>query len=157
MKTPFIFFILVAMTAISCNSSDQSSSENSQQNNSEMSEEDAIVGTHWKLIKLEGQDVKVAKNQEKEIYFTLEADGNQVQGFAGCNTLNGTYALEDGQRIRFSQMSVTLRACPDVAVDESQYLQVFELADNYTINDGELALNVGRRAPLAVFKAVSGN
>jgi heat shock protein HslJ len=57
-------------------------------------------------------------------------------------------------RIGFSQMASTMKACPDVNVDESAFLKVFELTDNYTINDDTLRLNVGRRAPLAVFEAV---
>lgn len=157
MKAPIILFILITMAAISCNNPDNSKSGENQQSNSEMTGSDQIIGKHWKLVKLEGQEVKMAENQEKEIFFTLVADGNQVQGFAGCNTLNGIYSLEKGQRIRFSQMAVTLRACPDVAVDESEYLHVFELADNYTINGDELALNVGKRAPLALFKAEPSN
>ena len=44
--------------------------------------------------------------------------------------------------------------CPDVAVNESEFMEVFELADNYTIYNDTLSLNVGRRAPLAVFEAV---
>lgn len=49
-------------------------------------------------------------------------------------------------------MLSTLRACPGVEVDESEFLQVFELADNYALNGDTLMLNVGRRAPLAVLK-----
>jgi heat shock protein HslJ len=66
-------------------------------------------------------------------------------------------ALEEGNRIRFKNMAVTMRACPDVDVNESEFLEVFELADNYTINGTILSLNVGRRAPLAVFESVLMN
>jgi heat shock protein HslJ len=96
----------------------------------------------------------MADNQEKEAYFMLKTQDNRVTGFAGCNTFNGTYTLEDGNRIKFDQMLSTLMACPDVDVDESAFLKVFELADNYTIDGDTLMLNVGRRAPLAVFEAV---
>ena len=68
--------------------------------------------------------------------------------------MNGEYTLEEGNRIRFSNMAVTMKACPDVGVNEKEFLKVFELADNYTIQDDTLSLNVGRRAPLAVFEAV---
>lgn len=150
MKTTFLL-IMLFLSAISCQSGDRTSSDKNQQNTTESE----IVGTHWKLIQLEGQDVKMADNQKKEIYFVLKSEGKKVEGFAGCNSINGTYTLEEGQRIHFSQMAVTLRACPDVAINENDYLQVFELADNYTIHNGELTLNVGKRAPLAVFKAAA--
>lgn len=118
---------------------------------------DPIVEKYWKLKTLEGQDVEMADNQEKEIYFTLKSEDNRVTGFAGCNTISGNYTLEEGNRIRFSNMLTTLKACPDVDVNESEFLQIFELTDNYTIVDDVLSLNVGRRAPLAVFEAVYFN
>lgn len=113
-----------------------------------------IVEKYWKLKTLEGKAVKMADNQEREIFFTLKSQDNRVTGFAGCNSISGEYALEEGNRIRFSKMATTLMMCPDVDFNESEFLKVFELADNYTINGDVLSLNVGRRAPLAVFEAV---
>ncbi|AFL79623.1 heat shock protein [Aequorivita sublithincola DSM 14238] len=115
---------------------------------------ETITEKYWKLKTLEGQNVVMSKNQAKEIYFMLKTDDNRVTGFAGCNTMMGSYTLEEGNRIRFSQMATTLMACPDVNVNEAEFLKIFELADNYTINGDTLSLNVGRRAPLAVFEAV---
>ncbi len=116
--------------------------------------ENQIVEKYWKLKTLEGQDIQMAENQEREVFFTLKTDENRVTGFAGCNSMTGEYTLEDGNRIRFSNMGVTMMACPDVDFNESEFLEVFNLADNYTINGDTLFLNVGRRAPLAVFEAV---
>ncbi|MDN6290053.1 MAG: META domain-containing protein [Tetragenococcus koreensis] len=116
--------------------------------------EDKIVEKHWKLVKLEGQDVEMADNQEREIYFRLKTADNSLLGFAGCNTLNGQYKLKKGNQIQFLNIGVTMKLCPDVDVDESAFLKVFELADNYNIRGDQLMLNVGRRAPLAVFEAV---
>ena len=113
-----------------------------------------ITEKYWKLKTLEGQEVKMAENQKKEVYFMLKTDENKVVGFAGCNTISGSYKMEDGNRIRFSQIATTLMACPNVDFNEGEFLKVFELADNYTINGDILSLNVGKRAPLAVFEAV---
>lgn len=114
-----------------------------------------ITEKYWKLKTLEGKDVKMAKNQEKEQYFMLKNDSNRVKGFSGCNTFSGEFTLEkEKKRIHFSKMASTMRACPDVDVDESAFLKVFSQADNYRINGDTLELNVGRRAPLAVFEAV---
>lgn len=112
-----------------------------------------ITEKYWKLKTLDGKPITIADNQEKEAYFMLKTGGN-VKGFAGCNMFNGSYILEKGNRIRFKQMLSTMRSCPDIDVDESEFLKIFELADNYTINGDVLMLNVGRRAPLAVFEAV---
>ena len=116
-----------------------------------------IVEKYWKLKKLDGKDIKMVKNQEKEIYFMLKTDDNRVTGFAGCNTILGSYKLEEGNRIRFSNMGSTMMACPDVDFNEADFLKIFQIADNYTIDGDTLTLNVGRRAPLAVFEAVYFN
>ncbi|SHI37416.1 Heat shock protein HslJ [Arenibacter nanhaiticus] len=113
-----------------------------------------ITEKYWKLKTLEGKDVVMAENQEKEIFFRLNGAENRVAGFAGCNSFGGTFTLEEGNRIRFSNVMTTMMACPDVDFNESEFLQIFELADNYTIHGDTLMLNVGRRAPLAVFEAV---
>jgi len=112
-----------------------------------------IIEKYWKLKTFNGKPVKMAKKQAREAYFMLKTGGN-VKGFGGCNTFGGAYTLEEGNRIRFTQIHSTLLACPNVEVNESDFLKVFELADNYTIKSDILKLNVGRRAPLAVFEAV---
>ncbi len=113
-----------------------------------------IVNKYWKLTELDGKKVIMSKNQEREQYFILKSD-NTITGFAGCNTFNGTYELEEGMRIRFDEnMAMTMKACPDVDFNESELMQVFLQADNYSIHDDQLSLNIGRRAPLAKFEAV---
>lgn len=138
------------MTFVGCTTNKKAPNKKEQNN----SEESMIIEKYWKLKTLEGQEVQMADNQEREIFFTLKTVGNRVTGFSGCNVLSGEYELEEGNRIRFTHMATTLRACPDVKVNESELLNVFNIADNYTINGDVLSLNVGRRAPLAVFEAV---
>ena len=145
MKTKTAFFALIAMVIMGCNSTKNVTTE---------TKDNSITEKYFKLITLEGKTVTMAENQQREIFFTLRTEGNKVTGFAGCNSFSGEYTLEDGNRIRFKNMAVTMMACPDVAVNEAELLEMFELADNYTIVNDVLSLNVGRRAPLAVFEAV---
>ena len=145
MKTKLTLFALITFALIGCNSAKVEKTEKSS---------NEITEKYWKLKTLDGKDITMQDNQEREIFITLKAEGNKIVGFAGCNSLSGEYTLEEGNRIRFSNIAVTMRACPDVKVNESEFLEVFELADNYTINNDVLSLNVGRRAPLAVFEAV---
>lgn len=113
-----------------------------------------VVNKYWKLVELDGKKVQMAANQEREQYFILRNDGS-FNGFGGCNLFGGTYQLLSGNRIKFEQnMAATLRACPDVSVNETEMFQVFLQANNYTLSNGKLYLNVGNRMPLAVFEAV---
>lgn len=150
--------LLVACTVLGCHSGrmkTQPSNATNQTNQTVSTMNDnSITGKYWKMVRLEGREVTMAKNQEREIYFTLKTVDSLVTGFSGCNQFSGKYQLETGNRIRFLGLATTMKACPDVAVNESEVLEVFNLANNYTINGDTLQLNVGRRAPLAMFKAV---
>lgn len=119
-----------------------------------VSQDNSITEKYWKLISLEGRTVVMKDNQEREIFFTLKTKDNRITGFTGCNDISGEYTLEASNRIQFKNVVTTMRYCTDLAVNESKVLKVFTLADNYTIKDDVLSLNVGRRAPLAVFEAV---
>lgn len=110
-----------------------------------------IVNTTWTLVQLEGKPITKGSNQEQTAHFKLQPDG-RVSGHTGCNGLGGEYKLEAGNRIRFSNMLGTLMYCDNVPW-EADYKEVFTLADNYTLSHDTLRLNIGRRAPLAVFVA----
>lgn len=158
MKPSLIITTIAAFILLGCSSSRKANKETTDKNQTSdtlgRADNDSIVNKYWKLITLEGKEITMAKNQEREAYFILKPGEKRVTGFSGCNTFSGTFTLEAGWRIRFSQMASTLKACPDVDVNESEFLKVFELADNYTLRNDTLSLNVGRRAPLAVFVAV---
>ena len=158
MNVKSIALALATLFVMSCHSGRMKSKKDSVARQAEQTEismdKTGITEKYWKLIRLEGREVTIAKNQEREIYFTLKTADSLVTGFAGCNQFNGKYTLEKGNRIRFSPLATTMKACPDVAVNEPAILDVFNLADNYTVNGDTLQLNIGRRAPLATFKAV---
>ncbi|SFG87282.1 META domain-containing protein [Pontibacter chinhatensis] len=116
-------------------------------------QENTITEKRWKLVELGGQPITMAENQQTEAHFVLHTAGNKVSGNGGCNVINGTYTLSEGNRIRFSKMATTMMYCPGVE-REGEFLEVFELTDNYTLHGDTLTLNLGRRAPLAVFHAV---
>ena len=114
---------------------------------------DGIRNKYWKLATLQGQPVTMVPGQEREAYFML-LDGSRVAGFGGCNLLDGSYELNENQlRLRFVNVLTTMRACPGLD-QERGFLDVLNQANNYTLRGDTLMLNVGRRAPLAVFHAV---
>lgn len=154
MRILIIIIATTLLTLTSCSSGNKNNESELENADKETIVDERIVEKYWKLKILDGQKVEMAENQEREMYFMLKANDNHVSGFSGCNTFSGSYTLDKVTRIRFSRLASTMRACPDVNADESKFLEVFELADNYTIEGDTLRLNVGRRSPLAVFEAV---
>ena len=146
MKLKFVALSIFSILLLSCGVKKNTAAE--------ANNDQTVTEKYWKLITLDGQSVVMADNQELETYFILKAIDNTVVGFAGCNNIMGSYTIEKGNRIRFQNMGSTLKMCPDVEVNESDFLEVFELTDNYTIHNDTMELNVGRRAPLARFIAV---
>ena len=104
----------------------------------------------WVLTELMGKPFEITEGRrEGYIMFTME-----TAGYAGRNTCNnffGQYVLMEGNRIRFGRAGSTLMACPDQET-EKLFMEVLEVADNYTVADNVLSLNKARMAPLARFK-----
>jgi heat shock protein HslJ len=114
-----------------------------------------VVEKFWRLIELNGNEIPEIEDKEREPHFTLSVENSSVFGHGGCNTFRGTYILQPGNRISFSHMAATMMFCFDNMEMETQLMQVFEMADNYAINeDGILSLNRARMAPLARFVMV---
>ncbi len=113
-----------------------------------------IVEKYWKLKTLNGKKVKREKDREQEIHFTLNPRDNTVTGFAGCNTISGSFKLEGDNEVFFSQMIATMKACPDMDFNEWEFIKVFELADTYQIKGKKLELFGKANVPLAVFEVM---
>jgi copper homeostasis protein (lipoprotein) len=113
-----------------------------------------LKGTRWVLDEIMGQPVVQRGEGERAPWFILSADENRIHGFGGCNTFNGSYALQEGGRITFPQIGATKMACLNLDVDyESMVFGVFEQADNYSQRGDMLLLNRAEMAPLAVWRA----
>ena len=150
MKIKTTAFALIALTIMSCNTGKNATETTG--NTMEANDAQSIENTKWVITTLQGQNIADPENNGRVIHFTLNSENNRVNGYSGCNTFMGTYKIEAGNRISFSQMGMTRMACPDSEINEAQILSVFETADNFTISDGKLALNKARMAPLAMFK-----
>lgn len=112
-----------------------------------------VVEKYWKLVELNGKEIKASENESREPHFILKLENSRVTGNGGCNSFFGSYTIQAGNRISFSQMGSTMMACLNMET-ESQFLRALEMADNYTINGDTLSLNRARMAPLARFVAV---
>ncbi|WP_232333172.1 copper resistance protein NlpE N-terminal domain-containing protein [Mariniflexile maritimum] len=112
-----------------------------------ITKEIAFTGTKWKLVTLFGKEVVDTK---AFIMFTEE--NNKVYGNNSCNSFNGAFEIKNGSQLKLSKMATTMMACPDMAT-EKQFMEVLNIADNFSLNGNTMTLNKARMAPLAVFKA----
>jgi uncharacterized lipoprotein NlpE involved in copper resistance/heat shock protein HslJ len=88
----------------------------------------ALAKTNWKLIQLNGKKVK--QNGNKNYFIRLNSKDGKFNGFAGCNNFSGNYAMPSSFAISFSNISSTMKACPNMEL-ESQLMKVLEIVDNY--------------------------
>ncbi|HLS29693.1 MAG TPA: META domain-containing protein [Flavobacteriaceae bacterium] len=113
-----------------------------------------ITEKYWKLKTLNGKEVKMEEDQEREVYFILKTDKNELTGFGGCNDLMGVYELKPNNRIEFSSRAGTLKSCPYLNYDEREFLQVFEVAKQYDLKQDSLILKNELGDALATFEAI---
>ena len=137
-----VVFALITLTVINCKSSAPVSN----------SPDASLRETYWKLTELMGQPVPSPGPDTREVHIILK-NGNRFQGFAGCNTIMGSFEVKNEFSITFSGVASTLMACPDMTTEDN-LKKVLEQVDNYTIRGNALSLNKARMAPLARFEAV---
>lgn len=90
---------------------------------------ETIAGKRWNLL-LIGTDERVSMPSTP--YFSVAADGS-VSGSDGCNNLTGTASFGDNQRIEFSELASTRKACPQMA-DAARVQNIFDQAYRYLID-----------------------
>ena len=109
----------------------------------------ALTDGRWNLFRLQGREV--AKDEgRKQAYLVFQEADKRVSGNNSCNQISGTYTLKEGNRIAFSQLITTQMACMPNEI-EVPFMEVLDLADNFTIKGDTLSLNKARMAPLAQF------
>jgi heat shock protein HslJ len=114
--------------------------------------ESKLTDKHWKLVEIMGEPVTYPEGYADQAFIVFNSDG-KVHGNLGCNTFSGTYTLQEGNRIHFSQVLSTLKMCINVEI-EDRMRELLEIADNYSLNGDKLVLNRARMAPLALFEKV---
>ncbi len=116
---------------------------------------EGITEKYWKLITISGDSVQMAENQAKEQHFILKTKDKRIQGFGGCNTFNGEYILDTtNHSITFAKMASTLKACPDVKINETAFMTVFANTAGYTLEGKTLTLTDLDGKALATFEVV---
>ncbi len=95
--------------------------------------EGPVVDQRWNLL-LVGTNERLEMPERP--HFVIDRDG-RVSGSDGCNRLTGRAALGDNNRIEFSELATTRRACPR-AEDAARVTGMLENAYRYLIDHDRL-------------------
>jgi len=114
-----------------------------------------ITEKYWKLKVLNKEKVKMEKQQEREVYFILKTEKNEVKGFSGCNHFSGFYHIEKRQnKIRFSDFSNDAKTCSQLKFDENAFLQTLQNTTKFELKKDQLFLKDKKDKVLAEFEAI---
>lgn len=92
-----------------------------------------VVGKRWNLLLVGTSD---RLSMPTTPWFQVDNSG-RVSGSDGCNTLTGTASFGDSQRIEFSDLASTRRACPQAA-DAQRVRDMLDNAYRYLIDHDRL-------------------
>ena len=110
-----------------------------------------LENTRWELVGLNGKPISPPSGKE-EPYIQLNPNGKSLQGFAGCNTINGNYQ-PDGNKLKFSNISTSNQSCGEpVKSVERAFLNTIKATDSFKLTGRKLELYGGGKL-LAKFEA----
>jgi heat shock protein HslJ len=109
-----------------------------------------LFDRQWDLVEIMGKPVSFSGVHSNRAFIYFKSDGN-VYGNLGCNAFYGTYTLQSGGRIQFSNLTNTFKICHNMQIEEV-FKQILIVADNYFLDEHELILNRARINPLARFE-----
>lgn len=95
--------------------------------------EGPVVDQRWNLLLL-GTDERISLPEPA--WFRIDENG-RVSGSDGCNEMMGRVQLGENQRIAFTELATTRRACPQ-AQDAQRVTGMMETAYRYLIDHDRL-------------------
>ncbi len=157
MKTylPILTLILLFISINSCKTTQPAPSDHTKLSGSNAirSTNAPLKETYWKLIEVMGKPVANAADA-KDIFVKFKKEKNQVEGYAGCNTLIGSYELGQPSKIAITCASTRMMCTPEKMEVEAAFTKALGTADSYLIKGDTLQLFRARMAPLARFFAI---
>lgn len=116
--------------------------------------DESLINTYWKLVALDGAPPVVTHENFREAHVVLHQEASRLAGATGCNTLMGSYLVEN-ERIAFGQIASTKMACPEPQMKtERNFLAALKQVTAWSVDGSKLVLLGDNNEPLAVFEAV---
>lgn len=108
-----------------------------------------LFDTYWRLVELNGKEVKPGVNEKTEIHIILKKEGNMLEGFAGCNSIGGSYEMKDNH-LTFANVIGTMVSCPETEI-ENLFLEILKSTSTYSVSGNILTLGNKEMAAAAKF------
>ena len=102
----------------------------------------------WELHELNGREVSA----EQLPSMALQEHG-ALNGFAGCNIMNGTFTANDDGEITFGEIITTRMSCPDSEMENS-LLELLRTAERFSIKEDRLTISAKGKS-VAIFKTIT--
>ena len=115
--------------------------------------QDQLVGEKWHLVSFRGDEVQFTEAKAERAYIQFN-DDYTITGYTGCNTMQGAYAVDDAQNIKFSKLVNTLQACPEMET-ENEFLKAINTTAAFGFEDHALVMYDKDHQKLATFKAAN--
>ena len=145
-RLPNYGFISALLITAGCSSATMDTHETAHHPN------EALINTYWKLVTLDGAPVVTHENF-REAHLVLHQEASRLAGATGCNTLMGSYLMEN-DRIAFGQIASTKMACPAPQMKtERNFLAALKQVTAWSVDGSKLVLGDDSE-PLAAFEAV---
>lgn len=114
---------------------------------------DKLVGKKWHLASFMDKEIQYKEAKSEHAYIEFLEDFTIV-GYTGCNNLQGAYDVGDAQKLKFSKMVNTLKACPEMET-EADFLKTINNTATYAFEEHALVVYDKDHQKLATFKAAN--
>jgi heat shock protein HslJ len=94
-------------------------------------------GKRWTVIELKEVPVQLSGTR-RDAYLNFLPAEKRFNGNAGCNSMNGNYAIEKS-RIYFTDIISTKMSCPDIAF-ETAFIHALEKVNRYEVAGNTILL-----------------
>ena len=112
--------------------------------------QDKLTGKKWHLFSFKGEEVQLEEAKAEHAFVEFLEDFT-VNGYTGCNNLQGAYEVGEAQKISFSKLINTLKSCPEMET-ENEYLNTLNKTVHYAFENHALVMYDQEHKKLATFK-----
>jgi len=112
-----------------------------------------LLDTYWRAVHVDGQAI-ARRPGTREPHIVLKREGSRMSGFAGCNSVAGTFQHEGGA-LRFGdKLAMTRMACVGEGdALEASFTQALTSTASYRIAGDRLELRDAQGAVRMIFEA----